>query len=364
MRAKQHRVTPRVSGPAAVAALLFLLTAGCGGAPQSAEPAPLAVEAVVPQVPGGGGGAGGAAGDAAKFPVRLVYDREATIALRLGGTLSAVPVRAGDRVAQGAVIAAITPTLFAAAEARAAADVARLERAARRNVTLLPEGAISEAQRDDTDSALAAARASLAAARYDRASTTARAPFAGVVLERLHEIGETVSPGEPVARLADTGSPLLARAAVAPSVAAGLAIGAAVPVTLAQGQKLVGTVMRKGSAADPASGTILIDIRLPAGTRLASGLTGSAALPANPLPSAAAGNPVLIPAEALVDADGARGHVFVVDPASSVARRTGVALHGFAGEALRVSGLPANARVITAGAGFVRDGQKVRVDGQ
>jgi hypothetical protein len=44
-----------------------------------------------------------------------------------------------------------------------------------------------------------------------------------------------------------------------------------------------------------------------------------------------------------------------------VARRTPVAFGGFDGDDALVSGLTDGAQVITAGAGFVSDGEKVRV---
>lgn len=313
------------------------------------------VEAVLPRsLPGAQDSRG-----AERYPVRVIYDREAMISLRVGGTLTALPVHPGDRVAAGAVLAEIDPTLQVSSEQRAAADVAQLERAVRRNATLLPAGAISEAQQQDLQSALAAAQAALRAARYDRASTVARAPFRGLILARMHEAGETVAPGEPVLRMADVNSPLIARAAVTPARAAGIAPGRPVLLTLAGMGEISGKVLRKGSAVDPVTGTLDVDIGLPASPGVASGLTGSVSLTSS---SAQASGRLYIPAEALLDANGRNGHVLVVDPARGIARLHAITLHGFIGDMLEVEGLPASARVITAGAGFVRDGQKVRVD--
>lgn len=313
------------------------------------------VEAVLP---GSSSGTGDSRG-AEQYPVRVLYDREAMISLTVGGTLTALPVHPGDRVAAGAVLAAIDQTLQVSGEQRAAADVAQLERAVRRNATLLPAGAISEAQQQDAQSALAAAQAALRAARYDRASTVARAPFRGLILARMHEAGETVSPGEPVLRMADVNSPLIARAAVTPARAVGIAPGRPVLLTLAGMGEISGKVLRKGSAVDPVTGTVDVDIGLPANPGVASGLTGSVSLTSG---SAQASGRLYIPAEALVDASGRSGHVLVVDPVRGIARLQTIILHGFVGEMLEVEGLSASARVITTGAGFVRDGQKVRVD--
>jgi|GEM_PF-981357 len=358
MRARRFGGAKAAQGLLVAGLAAGVLTA-CSKPADKAESAVPVVVAVSPVVDG----AGVATASATRFPLRMLYDREATISLRVGGTLSAVSVHPGDVIPAGAMVAAITPTLQAEGERRAATEVDRLERAARRNTELLPQGAVSEAQREETQSALAAARASLRAARYDRASTIARTPFAGLVLARMHEVGETVAPGEPIARVADVNSQLLARAAVSPAVAAAVAPGTTVQVSIAGRAPIMGRVLRKGSAADTATGTIDVDIGLPRTSGLASGLTGSVAI-AGSAAAPEAGGTLLLPAEALIDAKGAQGHVFVIDPATSVARRTAVRLHGLAGDMLRVKGLPLTARVITAGAGFVRDGQKVRVDGR
>ncbi len=331
-----------------------LLLSGCSGAdvPQE-KPVPV-VEAVLPMASTGSTSTG------SSFPVRVLYDREVAVSLRLGGTISALPVHPGDRVPAGALLAAITPTLQAEAERRAAAEVERLSRAERRNDTLLPAGAVSEAQREDTISALAAARATLRAARYDRASTAARMPFAGLVLARMHEVGETVSLGEPIVRIADLNSPLLARAAVTPALASRMQVGSIARLSLAGHGEVTGRLLRKASIADPVTGTLDLDFALPSGRGLLSGLTGSLVVPEGSLEPDH--GRLSIPAEALLDADGRQGHVFVLDPKTSIIRRQAVTIAGFAGDRITVEGLAPTTRVITAGAGFVREGQKVRVD--
>ena len=68
-----------------------------------------------------------------------------------------------------------------------------------------------------------------------------------------------------------------------------------------------------------------------------------------------------LPAEAILEAQGQRASVFLVTPGTAIARRRSVAFAGFEGDYALVSGLPAGSEVITAGAGFVSDGEKVRV---
>ncbi|PXA83398.1 hypothetical protein DMC18_24755, partial [Caulobacter sp. D5] len=65
------------------------------------------------------------------------------------------------------------------------------------------------------------------------------------------------------------------------------------------------------------------------------------------------------PAEALLEASGDKAAVLRLD--GTTARRTPVRFGGFDGDDALVAGLPPGSRVITAGAGFVSDGEKVSV---
>jgi hypothetical protein len=69
-----------------------------------------------------------------------------------------------------------------------------------------------------------------------------------------------------------------------------------------------------------------------------------------------------IPAEALIDANATGASVWVIDSGGR-ARRQRLRFFGFDDHDALVGGLPRRARVITAGAGFVGEGQLVAVIG-
>ncbi len=261
-------------------------------------------------------------------------------------------------------MAALDATPFDAAAARQSAEVARLGRTASRYEALVPEGAVAEAQAKDARDALAAARAGLTAARYDAASARLAMPFPGIVLSRQAEIGETVAPGQPVATVADLRAPLIATAQVPAALAARLRPGMPAQLAVAGQPGAIGAhVLRIAGASDARSGTVAVDLALAGAPALASGTVGSVrfALPPDDATSAPEG--VLIPAEALLEGQGERAFVYVIDSAGK-ARRRRVRLLGFADQSARVSGLPGGARVITAGAGFVSEGEAVTVTAQ
>lgn len=335
-----------------VTVLLVAALSGCGGDEAGqVPPPPLPVQTVTV--------AAGAGAPSARYPVTLVRDREANIAFRVAGTVDELPVRIGQQVQQGQLLARLVNTSYVAARTRAEAEAARLERLVRRNTALLPAGAVSQSSSEDSANALAAATAAVDAARYDEESALLRAPFAGVVMTREAEVGETVLPGQRIFRIADRSSPLLARAAVPLTVARTLRAGAAATVFIGpEGRKVTARVLRIGTLSDARTATQTVELRLLQADDLPSGAVGSVRFEARP--DAAASTTQRLPPEALLEATGEWGTVFVVELPHSVARRTRVRLLGFDGEWLRVEGLPADARVITAGAGFVVDGQPVR----
>jgi RND family efflux transporter MFP subunit len=120
-------------------------------------------------------------------------------------------VRAGERIAKLEDRAVQLRVEDAGAEvARIEAQRAMSERQLRR-IEQLANNSISQTQIDEVRSQLGVLTAQLQqaqvrqrAARYDLSQTELRAPFAGVVTERLAQRGEYVATGAAIARLVDT----------------------------------------------------------------------------------------------------------------------------------------------------------------
>jgi RND family efflux transporter MFP subunit len=178
-----------------------------------------------------------------------------------------------------------------------------------------------------------------------------------VVLERAAQVGEVVQPGQTVVRVADLASPLVLRAGVADRDIPRIALGQQVTATVDSlpGEVLSGRVVRVGQGADPRTGAVLVEVELPGRPELRSGLTAKVTFP-----SAATGDGgVRVPAEAILEANGDKAHVFRLKGDRAV--RTPVVFLGFDGDDARLRGLAPGDRVITAGGGFISDGERVRV---
>ncbi len=338
-----------------VAAGMVVALASCAPEPVVEEPpAPLAVEVTSieytdPTI------------QSARFPATIIRDREADLSFRIGGQVRSIGVRIGDRLGRGQVVAILDATPFRAARARAEAEVGRLARAAQRYGALVEAGAISRVQEEDNRSALAAARATLDSARYDERSAEVRMPFAGVVLSRDVEVGETVSAGQRLATVADLSSPPLARVQAPQRVAARLRVGETASLLLpGEADPIPARVRRIGAASDARTATTEIELTFQGASGIANGTIGSVSFSGTETVQAGG----LLPAEVLLDAREGFGSLFVVDRARSVARRVRVRFVGFEGDRVRVLDLAPDALVITSGAGFVTDGQRVQVSGR
>src|SRR3989441_8295021 len=156
-------------------------------------------------------------------------DRDATLAPLVAGTLLAVPVREGQSVKAGELMARVEGAPLddglraaEAAERRARAEAAFRRSAATRTRTLVDKGVASrqdseadEAAAVSADAALAEASSALATARRRRDWADLRAPFAGVVVRVFRRPGESVdgTPATPVIQVASaTGAQVAAEA--------------------------------------------------------------------------------------------------------------------------------------------------------
>ncbi len=143
---------------------------------------------------------------------RIEAVNQATVSAQTSGRVAELPFDVNDFVDAGEVVMRFTDTEQRAALARAEAALresqARLEEAEQefaRASAMIENATISRARFDQTKANRDSARARIAAARSDVATakeqleyTVVRAPYAGIVAKRHVELGELVSPGQPL----------------------------------------------------------------------------------------------------------------------------------------------------------------------
>ncbi len=241
-------------------------------------------------------------------------------------------VEEGQRVEQGQPLLRFKDEVVRAAAGSARADVAtqRMQvtiavAESTRAENLLREGAISPRDRDNALLGLNAARARLAlsesqlASAEDRlATSTVRAPAAGVVSKRYVQAGDRVDMGKPVVDIVDN-RVLQLTASVPVEYVGDLRVGRTVALRAAQldSTRLLGRISRINPTADEATRQVRIYVDIPNGAgRLMGGLFVSGRVLLRQAPGA-----VVVPATAVRYEGESRAPVVYVIGGGKVQRR-------------------------------------------
>lgn len=291
---------------------------------------------------------------------------EIRLAFKVGGVVDSVRVESGDIVRKGQVLAELKRAEVDATVAQAAEGVEKARRDFERARQLRLDEVATEEQVQDLTTAYNVARSNLDAARFNARFARIEAPVDGIVFERMVEGGELVQPGQPVLVVGSTDSGWVVRVGLADRDAVRVEPGAPAQVTFDAfpGRAFEGQVTRIGAAADRVTGTFEVEVGVnPQGARFARGLVAKVTLPLARLPDVAP-NATVVPITALVQADGQRATVYVLDREKNVARRKDVMLGPLFGEQVIVTaGLMTGEAVITDGAAWLTDGRSVHVVG-
>ena len=286
---------------------------------------------------------------------------ELVLSFKLGGVVERVTVREGDAVKRGQLLATLEATEIDAGvtQAREQADKAR--RDLERGEGLYEDDVIAREQLDDLRTAASVAAAQLRAAQYNRGYARIEAPLDGRVLRRQVEPHELVTAGQPVMSLSAAAQGFVLRLGVPDRDIVRLAVGDTASIRLdALGEQILsGRVVQLARQADPRSGTFEVEIAIEnAPDSLANGLIGRAEI--------VAGDPGdtldYVPLSALVEGDRRRVTLFVMSEGGTRASKVERPVAFVEGErAALAQALEPGTRVVTEGAAYLHDGERVRI---
>jgi RND family efflux transporter MFP subunit len=297
--------------------------------------------------------------------------QEASVGAESNGLrLTEVRVNVGDAVKAGQVLATFAAETIQAdvgqaraglmeAEANAADAAANADRAR----GLQSSGALSAQQiaqyltaEQTARARVEAARATLAAQQLRLNFTRVLAPDSGIISSRTATVGAVVGAGTELFRMIRQGR-LEWRAEVTSTELARISAGTTAMVTTASGAQIKGRVRMIGPTVDPQTRNALVYVDLPASQQAGAAKAGMFARGEFELGSSDA---LTVPQQAVVVRD-AFSYVFRLGENSRVlqvkvetGRRTGDRV-----EILK--GIDANATVVVNGAGFLNDGDVVRL---
>lgn len=297
--------------------------------------------------------------------------QEASVGSESNGLrLADVRVNVGDRVKKGQVLASFSPETINAdvAQAKAALAEARATAAdaagnAARARTLEKTGALSQQQINQYQTAeqtakarVEAADAVLAAQQVRGRNTQVLAPDDGVISARTATVGSVVSAGTELFRLIRQGR-LEWRAEVSSAELGQLRVGMPAMVTAPGGAQVQGKLRSIAPTVDPQTRNALVYVDIP-------GVQSNAGIKAGMFARGefliGNSNAITVPQAAVVPRDGF--NTVLVLQSDNRVRLTKVQAGRRVGDRIEVTGeLPADARVVIGGAGFLNDGDLVRV---
>lgn len=259
----------------------------------------------------------------------------------------------GQYVRKGQLIAVLSQEQERASLAAALATMEQAKTQLERIETLNERGFATRAQLDTQIATMARAKADADDARARIADRTVRAPFSGAVSLRNISAGSIVSVGDPIATVSDVSQIKLDF--TLPEQASGqLKRGQLIEATSAAwpGARFTGRISTIDPVIDPNTRAITVRAVLPnPGARLKPGMLMEVKLRLGDRQALA------VP-ELSVVGSGSDRFVYVLDAENIVHRAnitTGKRADGF----IEVSGIPADARVVTEGVVKVTDGTKV-----
>ncbi len=253
---------------------------------------------------------------------------QATLSAQTAGRVLELPFDVNDYVEAGQVVVRFTDVEQVSASRRASAalnaaqaEAAEAELSYRRTEELvgkqlLARAALDQARarRDAARAALEAARAGVSEAGEQVDYTVIKAPYSGILTERLVEVGESVRPGQPLVSGLSLDQ-LRVNVEVPQSDIQAIREHGAAAVLLPDGRRIEASGVVIFPYADPKTHSFRIRVELPqANTGLQPGMTVKTAF------KTGEARRILIPASALVSRSEVTA-VYEVDPANRVSLR-------------------------------------------
>jgi len=284
-------------------------------------------------------------------PNRTVIVRSATT-----GNVVEAPRIEGRAVRKGQLLCrldiASRQARIAEAEAMLAAQQQEFDAASRLfEKSLAPKNRVTIAKAN-----LDASIAALNAARIELSRTEIRAPFSGVLEERIAELGDFLAPGGACGQLTDL-NPIKIEADITEDYALALEQGGEVEVSVLNGEPQQGSISYIARTSNDATRTFKIEASLPnPGGKISAGLTSDMRIELSQTEAT-----LISPALLTLHDDGRLGVRYVSD--ESIVIFAEVTIIDDAGEGVWVTGLPDGVPIISIGQEYIGEGAKVRIAG-
>lgn len=290
----------------------------------------------------------------------LVSDQESKPAFKTGGVIEQTFFKEGDRVNKGALLAKLNLSEINAQVQQAQMGVDKTLRDLNRVKNLYADSVATLEQLQNVQTAYDMAKQTMSIAEFNRTYSEVHSPIDGIVVKEVLRQGEIAGPGMPVYVIMGTArQDWKIKAAVADKDWARIKKGdkADVYFEAYPGFQLDGTISHIATMSNPGTATLDVEIKLnKQDKQLAAGLLANVEIKS-------AGTKTTmrsIPVEALVSSNDGMGVIYIVQDGKAVKKK--ISIDKILGAQVAVSsGLENIDQVVTAGAIYLEDGDKVEI---
>ena len=326
------------------------------------------------------------------FPGRVEASRMVDLAFQVPGLLAKIPVKEGERVSKGALIAQLRQDEFQArlqamqgqldqARAQLGAAESRLTNAkteSERYGRLVDSSAVSRSDFDAAQTTYTAAQEGYNAqqatvrslegrmteAKLQVGDSTLRAPYDGVVAQRLVDEGQNITPNSPVVRFQNVNDIDIVvdvpESFIADDIRSSAIQQSVAELSVAPGRQFPVHVKEVAQIADPKTQIfeVRFSMKTPPGITALPGMTANVTVTTRR--ARGPNNRLLVPIAAVAKQDTGEQVVWVLGSDQTVHRRP-VSMGAPTESQIEImSGLQPGDRIVVAGAPFLREGMKVR----
>lgn len=296
-----------------------------------------------------------------RYAGSMASTTEAMLSFKTGGIIAKIYVKEGDQVVKGQLLATLNLTEINAQVQQALQNAEKAQRDANRVSNLYNDTVATLEQLQNATTQQQVTAEALRIARFNQQYAQIRATENGTILKKLMNEGETAASGMPVFYFSGTaGNDWVIRFGVSDKDWAALKQGdkAVVSLDAYPYKTFTGLITKIAAGADRANGTYEVEVKVtPGGVRFASGLFGTVQLQ-----PAERQHVVLVPVEALAEADAKTGFVYTVNPDQKTVRRHPVSIAFLEKDRVAIaSGLDGVQEVITDGVGYLTEKAVVKV---
>jgi RND family efflux transporter MFP subunit len=303
------------------------------------------------------------------FPARIDAGRKAELSFRVSGVVQQLPVKEGDLVEAGQLVAALDPTDLQIVYNERKANYDKAKRNFTRAQELVKKGNIAKMDFDRLEAEFKSANALLKAAQQDLNYTKLTAPFTGRIARRHIETFEDIQAKQAIIDLQDT-TELEVKFDVPESLLRGLKpegetkdeVSVTASFSDIPGRNFPLTFHEITTQADEKTQTFQVTYAMPKleSAIILPGMTASVTVDISRFDTSDI--TYTVPASAIVGDYKLDPQAWVIDPKSMTVHSRPVKVGRLLGERIEVfEGLRAGDRIVTAGTPFLVEGMKVRL---